>query len=244
MIEISGNGLAVEIRKLSRAYGATWALRGIDLNLPQAETLVLLGPNGAGKTTLLKILATLIRPTRGGGKVLGYDLGSAHDAIRSRIGVLSHNCYVYGDLTARENLRFFATMGGKPVSNDAIEEALHRVELGVHANQRTRTFSSGMKRRLAVARLLLGLPALLLLDEPYTNLDQKTMKLLNDFLQDYRHRGGTAILATHHLSGGYAVADRIVMLKGGRMVFEEAKREMTLQSLKEQYAVHVEGNEG
>lgn len=211
------------------------------MNLPQAETLVLLGPNGAGKTTLLKILATLIRPTRGGGKVLGYDLACAQDAIRGRIGVLGHHCYLYGDLTARENLRFFAAMGGKPFSEKSIADALDRVELGAHADQRVRTFSSGMKRRVAVARLLLGLPELLLLDEPYTNLDQKTMKLLNDFLQEYRHQGGSSILATHHLSGGYAVADRIAMLKGGRVVFHEAKREMTLQALKEHYAVHVEG---
>jgi heme exporter protein A len=241
-MEISGNGLAVEIRQLCLAYGATWALRGINLTLPQAETLVLLGPNGAGKTTLLKVLATLIRPTRGGGMVLGYDLRSARDAIRGRIGVLGHNSYLYGDLTARENLRFFGAMGQRPFSESNIEEVLHRVELNTHADQRVRIFSSGMKRRLALARLLLGLPELLLLDEPYTNLDQKTMKLLNDFLQDYRHRGGTAILATHHISGGFAVADRIVMLKGGRIIFEEVKGEMSLQGLKEQYAVHVEGN--
>ncbi|MFQ5848648.1 MAG: heme ABC exporter ATP-binding protein CcmA [Candidatus Methylomirabilales bacterium] len=238
---ISENGLAVEIRGLSRAYGATWALRGIDLNLREAETLVLLGPNGAGKTTLLKILATLLRPTRGGGKVLGYDLGSAQEAIRERIAVLGHQSYLYGDLTARENLRFFTVMGGKPFSEGGLEEVLHRVELGGHVDQRVRTFSSGMKRRLALARLLLGLPELLLLDEPYTNLDQKTMKLVNAFLQDYRHQGGTAVVATHHLSGGFAVADRIAMLKGGRIVFDEAKREMSLQALKELYALHVEG---
>jgi heme exporter protein A len=241
-VEGSGNGLAVEIRNVSRAYGATWALRGIDLSLPLAETLVLLGPNGAGKTTLLKVLATLIRPTRGGGKVLGYDLVEAQDAIRGRIGVLGHHCYLYGDLTARENLRFFATMGGKSFSERSIAEALDRVEMSAHADQRVRTFSIGMKRRVAVARVLLGMPELLLLDEPYTNLDQKTMKLLNDFLQEYRHEGGTAIVATHHLSGGYAVADRIAMLKDGRIVFQETKKELTLQTLKEHYAVHVEGS--
>lgn len=242
---MSEKDLAVEIRQLFRAYGATWALRGISLNLREAETLVLLGPNGAGKTTLLKVLATLLRPTRGGGKVLGYDLGgSALEAIRGRIGVLGHNSYLYGDLTARENLRFFATMGKKPFSESSLEEALHRMELGAHVDQRVRTFSSGMRRRLALARLLLGLPDLLLLDEPYTNLDQKTMKLLNGFLQEHRHRGGTAIVATHHLSGGFAVADRIAMLKGGRIVFDEAKGEMSLQVLKELYALRVEGDGG
>ena len=241
-METSGNNLAVEIRQLSRAYGASWALRGINLDLRQGETLVLLGPNGAGKTTLLKVLATLLRPTRGGGKVLGYDLGSAQDAIRGRIGMMGHSSYLYGDLTDRENLQFFATMGGKPFSESSLEEALNRVELGVYADQRIRTFSSGMKRRLALARVLLSAPELLLLDEPYTNLDQKTMKLLNGFLQDYRNRGGTTILATHHLSGGFAVADRIAMLKGGRIVFDEAKGEMGLQALKELYALHVEGD--
>ncbi len=241
-METAANGLAVDIRQLSRAYGATWALRGINLALPEAETLVLLGPNGAGKTTLLKVLATLIRPTRGEGKVLGFDLKNAQDAIRSRVGVLGHHCYVYGDLTARENLQFFAAMGQKPFSEKGIEEVLDRVELDGYIDQRVRTFSSGMKRRLAFARLLLSPPELLLLDEPYTNLDQKTMKLLNDFLQEHRHRGGTVILATHHLSGGFAVADRIAILKGGRLIFQEAKGDMSLQGLKEHYAVHVEGN--
>lgn len=241
-MEISPNGLAVELHQLSRAYGATWALRGINLHLPQAQTLVLLGPNGAGKTTLLKVLATLIRPTRGGGRVLGFDLKNAQDAIRGRIGVLGHNCYVYGDLSPRENLRFFAAMGQKPFSEKGIDEVLQRVELDGHADQRVRTFSSGMKRRLALSRILLSPPELLLLDEPYTNLDQKTMKLLNDFLHDYRHQGGTVILATHHLSGGFAVADRIAIIKGGRMIFAEAKGDMSLQGLKEHYAVHVEGN--
>lgn len=241
-MERSGKSMAVDIRRLSRAYGATWALRGIDLHLPYAETLVLLGPNGAGKTTLLKVIATLIRPTRGGGTVLGSDLEKDRDAIRGRIGMLGHSTYLYGDLTARENLRFFAQMAGTAFSAHILDEALDRVDLGAHADQRVRTFSSGMKRRLALARLLLGLPELLLLDEPYTNLDQQTMKVLNGFLQDYRTQGGTAIVATHHLSGGFAVADRIAMLKGGRIVFEEAKGEMSLQGLKELYALHVEGN--
>jgi len=232
---------AVEVHRLSRAYGATWALRGIDLNLRRGQTLVLLGPNGAGKTTLLKVVATLLSPTGGGGKVLGYDLTREQEAIRSRIGVLGHSTYLYGDLTARENLRFVAAMRGRPCTDGTLAEALERMDLGACADQRVRTFSSGMKRRLALARLLLDRPALLLLDEPYTNLDQRTMKLFNGFLQEFRQLGGTAIIATHHLSGGFAVADRVAMLKGGRLVFEEARGEMSLQELHEHYTLHVEG---
>lgn len=231
----------MEIRHLSKAFGRAWALRGIDLDLRRGETLVLLGPNGAGKTTLLKVLSTLLRPTEGGGRVLGFELTKEAEAIRQRIGVLAHGSYLYEDLTALENLRFFAAMGGRRISPRTLEEVLHRVDLLPHAHERVRTLSTGMKRRLTLARLLVGSPELLLLDEPYTNLDQKTMKLLNSFLEDYRDRGGTAIVATHHLSGGFAVADRIAILRSSRIVFEEAKGEMSLQALQELYSMHGEG---
>jgi ABC-type multidrug transport system ATPase subunit len=135
-------------------------------------------------------------------------------------------------------------MRGRPSTGRTFEEALQRVDLAASADQRVRTFSSGMKRRLALARLLLDRPDLLLLDEPYTNLDQKTMKLFNGFLQEYRQGGGTAIVATHHLSGGFAVADRIGMLKEGRLVFDEARGEMNLQQLQGLYGLHVEGEGG
>ena len=241
-MDAPGTSLAVEVRHLSKAFGATWAIRGIDLDLRRGETLVLLGPNGAGKTTFLKLLSTLLRPTEGGGRVLGFDLTKEPEEIRRRIGVLAHGSYLYGDLTAVENLRFFAAMSGLRISPRTLEEVLHRVGLLPHAHERVQIFSIGMKRRLTLARLLLGSPELLLLDEPYTNLDQKTMKLLNGFLQDYRDRGGAAMVATHHLSGGFTVADRIAILKGGRMVFEEAKGEMSLQALQRLYSMHGEGS--
>ncbi len=240
-MEARESSLAVTVRHLSKAFGATSALKGIDLDLRRGETLLLLGPNGAGKTTFLKLLATLLRPTDGGGRVLGFDLATEQGAIRQRIGVLAHGSYLYGDLTALENLRFFTAMTGLQPSPKAFEEALHRVDLLPNAQERVRTYSIGMKRRLTVARLLLGSPELLLLDEPYTNLDQRTMKMLNGFLQDFRDGGGAAIVATHHLSGGFAVADRVAILKAGRMVFEEAKGEMSLQALQELYRMHGEG---
>jgi len=241
-VDAPDKSLTVEVRHLSKAFGATWALKGIDLDLRPGETLLLLGPNGAGKTTLLKLLSTLLRPTEGGGKVLGFDLTKEPEAIRHRIGVLAHGSYLYGDLTVLENLRFFAAMGGLRLSPGTLEEILHRVDLLPHAHERVRTFSVGMKRRLTLARLLLGSPALLLLDEPYTNLDQRTMKTLNGFLQDFREQGGTTIVATHHLSGGFTVADRIAILRSGRLVFEEAKGEMNLQALQQLYSMHGEGS--
>lgn len=234
--------LAVEVRRLSKAFGASWALRGIDLDLRRGETLILVGPNGAGKTTLVKLLATLLRPTEGGGRILGCDLTSDPMAIRSRIGMLAHGSHLYGDLTALENLRFSAAMGGLQPPPETFEEALHRVDLLPHAHERVRRFSIGMKRRLSVARLLLGSPELLLLDEPYTNLDQQAMKVVNGVLQEFRDRGGAAVVATHHLSGGFPVADRIAILKAGRLVFEEARGEMSLQALQELYRVHGEGS--
>ena len=193
-------------------------LRGVDLRLERSEVVALLGRNGSGKTTLLRIVATLLRPTRGGGTVLGHDLLRDTDAVRGQIGFLGHTNGVYPDLTAAENLEFTLRMIGQPVDAHTIGSALEVVGLSSERDTRTREFSAGMQRRLALARFRLLSPALLLLDEPYSSLDPGGAAMLTALIDDTRRRGGAAILVTHDITRARAVADTLVALEDGRLV--------------------------
>lgn len=238
MGELSARGAppwAVEVSGLGRTFGATVVLRNVDLRAATGEIMVLLGPNGAGKTTLLKVLATLIRPTAGTGRILGYDLRRDVGAIRAEIGVLSHKLYLYEDLTALENLRFFQTMWGLNGRDGHLMEALEAVDLASVARGRVREFSHGMKRRLAFARLRLQRPRLLLLDEPFAGLDQQGTKTLERYLVGFREEGRSVLMTTHRLGQGLELADRLAILSEGRVVFQDQKSQMGLQDLERLY---------
>ncbi|MFN3476829.1 MAG: heme ABC exporter ATP-binding protein CcmA [Candidatus Methylomirabilales bacterium] len=226
---------AVEVQGLKKAFGSTLALKGVDLKLPRGRLLVLFGPNGAGKTTLLKVLATLIRPTSGDGKVLGFDLLKEGEEIRKRIGVLAHGSYLYEDLTALENLKFYAAMRGIDGGRERLLQALEEVDLDGCATLRVRTFSLGMKRRLALSRFLLDEPELLLLDEPFAGLDQQAMKRLERLLVGWKERGQSMIMATHSLRRGYDLSDQIAILNKGKLVFEAEKDGITFGDLQSLY---------
>ena len=185
--------------------------------MAQGETVALLGRNGSGKTTLLRIVATLLRPSRGAGLVFGHDLVRDADAVRGRIGLLSHTNAIYPDHTAAENLGFTLRMLGRPVNPRSVEAALGTVGLASSAGTRTRGFSAGMQRRLALARLRLLEPSLLLLDEPYSSLDPEGPELVTALIADARRQGGAALLVTHDITRAHAVADRIVTLVDGRV---------------------------
>ena len=192
-------------------------LRGADLIVGRGETVAILGKNGSGKTTLLRIIATLLRPTRGSGAVFGHGLASDADAVRSRIGLLGHTNAVYPDLTAAENLGFTLRMIGRSFDPHAVKAALETVGLGAHADSRTRGFSAGMQRRLALARLRVLEPDLLLLDEPYSSLDPEGTELVTSMIGDARKAGGAAILITHDVRRARQTADRVVALDDGRI---------------------------
>lgn len=207
---------AVELTQVARRFGERWALRGVSLRVEAGEVLALLGRNGSGKTTLLRILSTALRPTRGSGRVLGHDLVREAAAIRGQIGVLGHSPGLYGDLTARENLRFAARMLGIEAAPTTIDEVLDAVSLGGEGDTRVRGFSAGMQRRLALARILLHRPRLILLDEPYASFDPSGIEMVNAFLAEHRSRGGTAVVATHDLARASGVLDRVFELRDGR----------------------------
>ena len=208
-------GIVVE--GAAKRFGRRWALRGASFRVETGTAVALMGPNGSGKTTLLRVLSTSLRPTRGGGTVFGLDLLKEADLIREHVGALYHAPGVYGDLTARENLEFSRRMwGGDTVLG--VDETLERVGLTSAADERARGFSSGMTRRLSLARLVMRPPRLLLLDEPYASFDIGGIDLVNEIVREVVARGGIALIATHDPERASAVVDEVVTLQQGRVV--------------------------
>jgi heme exporter protein A len=231
----------IEVHGLTKAYGATVALRDLGLTVPAGSILTVIGHNGSGKTTLLRVLATLARPSAGHGRIAGHDLVRERDAVRRVIGLVGHGTQLYDDLTALENLAFAAALAGVPGGRPRLAAVLGRVGLEPHAGTRVRALSSGMRRRLALARVMLGAPKVLLLDEPFAGLDQESGKRLEDHLHAFRAEGGTAVVVTHSLTRGLAVADRVAILAGGRLVADEPRERLTPDGLSRLYATATEG---
>ncbi|PYO37295.1 MAG: heme ABC exporter ATP-binding protein CcmA [Candidatus Rokuibacteriota bacterium] len=227
---------------LRKCYGPTAVLEDIALELAGGQCLALLGPNGSGKTTLLRILATLLRPTSGRLTIGGVDALRDPERARAFIGMVGHGSYVYEDLTALENVRFWTVMGGGEAGQDRLLAALHQVELEAAAHDRVRTFSAGMKRRLALARVLLGQARLLLLDEPFTELDQRGRKWLSEFLLAFKAGGGGVVVATHSFGSGLGVADRVAILHGARLIVDRPRGDLSWEELRRLYVSLTEGN--
>jgi heme exporter protein A len=208
---------ALEVAGLSKLYGRTVALRAVSLRLGAGQSLALLGANGSGKTTLLKIVAGAASPTAGTIALFGLDARSEPRLARSRVGLLASETYLYDDLTARENLRFTLTMTGGAVSDEQILRALQGVRLAAHAGDRVRSFSSGMKRRLAVARVQMLQPRVLLLDEPYNNLDAEGADMIDEWIHRVTGIGGAVVVATHDAKRVMAIADLVAHLDRGML---------------------------
>jgi heme exporter protein A len=206
---------AITLNGLGKRFGARWVLRGVTLDVSRGEAVGLLGANGSGKSTILRILGTLLNPTVGTATIDGLDIARDASEVRGRVGYLAHTPGLYDDLTARENLRFAADMLGLPFA--AVEESLERVGLARVAGDRVRGFSAGMQRRLGIARLVLRAPRILLLDEPYSNLDTEGIELMNSIVGDVVRSGGAALVALHELAPARGVLARTVSLVDGRI---------------------------
>jgi heme ABC exporter ATP-binding subunit CcmA len=231
----------IRVVDLRKVLGSTVVLDGVNLDVGAGEAVALLGANGAGKTTLLRILATLWRPTRGRAWVAGIDAVRDPARVRAQVGFVAHGALVYDELTALENVRFWSVLAGLPAETGTLRAALAAVDLDDVADGRARSFSAGMKRRLALARvLLLARPRVLLLDEPFASLDQRGRKWLEDHLQAFKAGGGTVILVTHSFGRGLDVADRIAILAGGRIAADVPRSRLADEDVARLYALHAD----
>ena len=230
---------AVEARALEKWHGPLPAVRGIEFSLAPGEFLTVFGPNGAGKTTLLRILCGAVKPTRGSVLVGGQDIGEEDDGWRRKIGLLSHQTFLYPGLTAAENLDFYARLYGLPGRKMRIAEALESVGLADRRNDRVRGFSRGMQQRLALARTLLHDPAVVLLDEPYTGLDPHAAAMLRGVLERLRDGRRTVVLVTHNLSQGLEQADRVAVQVAGRWVSDEPRAAVDAAAFERVYTERV-----
>jgi len=232
----SSDGLALDSSGIEKRFGYSIAVKNISLQVRRGEFVALFGRNGAGKTTFLKIAATLMRPTKGTLSIEGFDIHKDAESARRRIGFLSHNTFVYRDLSAIDNLRFFARLYGVAESQDVLMAMLEKVGLAKRAEDPVRSFSRGLLQRVGIARALLHDPALILLDEPYTGLDASAAQTLNTLLDDAARAGKTVILTTHDVEQGLRGASRAVIVDKGLVVHDAQAND---PSTREAYAQYI-----
>jgi len=221
----------LEVEGLARHYGEREALGGVSLTLGEGQTLVVFGPNGAGKTTLLRILATLLRPHAGSVRVLGASIPEEAWAVRGRVGLLGHEPLLYRELSPAQNLRYHARLHG--VDSSRVAEVLDAVAISARADEAVRNLSRGMVQRLAVARAVLHEPELLLLDEPYANLDPAAIELVGPLIG--AASGRTRVICSHDPAGGLAEADVVLGLREGRPELLREAGEVTPGEITELY---------
>ena len=226
---------AIKVQGLTKSFGNHLALRGIDLEVRQGESLVIFGPNGAGKTTLIKVLATIMNPSSGRVLVDGLSLKSSAEDIRHKIGVVSHQTFLYSNLTAYENLQFYSRMYDVPYPKERIREVVSLLDMTSRLYDRVGTFSRGMQQRISIARALLHKPTIMLLDEPETGLDQQATSLLWEALKAEGEGKRTIILISHSLERGFEVCDQVAILAGGKIAFRQPRQGLDLAGLKEAY---------
>ena len=233
----------IEVKGLKKSFGNKRILHEIDLKADSGECVTVFGPNGAGKSTLVHILAGIMRPTEGHIWIEGYNIKENPDCARRSIGLVSHRPLVYGELTPVENLTFYGRMFEIPDVTRRIDEILRHVGLELRAHDPVRTLSRGMIQRLAIARALLHGPSVLLLDEPFTGLDQQAVDMFYKIVTGTNKSGGTVIMTTHNLERGLEICHRAVILTSGRFVFEAKKHDLNKTEFKTTFSHYMGGAE-
>jgi heme exporter protein A len=230
----------IEVQALAKYFGRFSALRDLNLHVRAGEFVALFGRNGAGKTTFLRILAGLARASSGTVRIQG-SASSAGQSSRGAIGFLSHNTALYPDLTALENLRFFARLLDMPGGDEDLISRIERVGLAGREREPVRHYSRGMQQRLAIARAFLHDPAILLLDEPFTGLDQPGTDFLKRYLGEAHTHGKTCLMAIHDAAMGHEIADRLIIIEKGVVALDVQKSAVTVKEFQEKYRALAEG---
>jgi heme exporter protein A len=226
LLETATAAAAVAIHRLGKTIDQRPILRGINLDVSAGQAVAIVGANGAGKSTLLRILATLTPPTEGSVELFGQPLDKGGSAIRRRIGLISHQSLLYRDLTARENLEFFSKLFGVANPKARAMTLLDVVGLADRANDLVRTFSRGMTQRVSIARALVHRPELILADEPFAGLDVASVDVVARIINQLREIGRTVLLVDHDIQRSLELTDRVVVLRGGRVVIDRATHEV------------------
>ena len=210
----------LELRGVSKQFSDLRALSDVCLRIEPGDSVLLYGPNGAGKTTLLRVLSTLARPTEGQVLFAGADVQRNLAAAKAAIGFISHTTFLYGELSARENLEFTGRLFGLPNLQQRMDAVLDLFRLRERAKTPVRELSRGYQQRASLARAFLHDPQFLLLDEPFTGLDAASAESLQELLQRLPEQGKALVFSTHNFDQGTAIAQRLVALEGGRVRFD------------------------
>jgi heme exporter protein A len=229
----------IRVEGLKKTYGHHAALKDVAFRAEAGESIVIFGPNGAGKTTLIKIIATIIRPTAGTVTIGGMTTEDSAEAIRRRIGVITHQTFLYGNLTARENLIFYSRLYEVPDAEARIREMAEVVGLSTRLEDRVATFSRGMQQRLSIARALLHRPTILLLDEPETGLDQQAITILREAMKLEAGVRRTILMTTHNMERGLEMSERLLILNNGIICHDCSTADLGVDALRDLYRTHT-----
>lgn len=238
----TSNSPIIEINDLQKQFGRRKILNGVNLKVLPGDFLAIFGSNGAGKTTMLKILSSLILPSSGEVKICGFDLKEQSEEVRARIGLMSHNSYLYPDLTAYENLRFYGKLFSVSGLEERIAELLEVVGLEHRKFDLVRTFSCGMQQRLSIARALLHEAPVLFLDEPYSGLDVRATEILDGVLTNLKEKNCTFLLTTHDFLKGLEICSRVAILNQGTISYEAQKDEIDPAQFPDIYKKYIEAD--
>lgn len=234
--------LIIKMSGVSKAFSTKTVLKNIDLEILPRQSVCLCGVNGAGKSTLLRITAGLLQPDVGNVKICEYDVKTDPEKSKPQIGVISHKSMVYPNLTALENLCFFANLYGVKDSTSRVDTLLHDVGLFSYRYDRAGTLSRGLLQRLAIARALVHRPSVLLADEPFTGLDTEACKHLISVLTDFTNNGGTVMFTTHDISIGLKCCDRVVVLDKSLLILDVMKSDIDTDSFAQDYLSYARGH--
>ena len=233
--EKGGDETMFVAERITKKIGTKTILNDVNLKIAQGDFVCVLGANGAGKSTLLKTLSLQMKPS--GGKVFfqGMDATKEGGKISRRLGVISHQTFLYEQLTAYENLQFYGRMYGVRPLEERIDRVIREVGLEFALHERVQSFSRGMQQRLAIARAILHSPEILFLDEPHTGLDPQAIDRFNQILMQFHSEGGTIIMVTHNTEEGLLLANKVIVVSRGRVVYQGATKDLNKVDIKTLY---------